>query len=566
MNTERVGFVEGDGLRLRVVESGDPGRPTVLLVHGYPDDSSVWDGVVPLLSDRFHVVRYDVRGAGGSEAPSDRSGYLLDHLARDLAAVARAVSPDAPVHLVGHDWGSIQSWHAVTDPDVAPLFASYTTISGPCLDHLGHWLRRSAARLRLRPLLRQLARSWYIGFFQLPVVPELVWSLPPLRAAFHATARNARNGIQLYRANMLAAGGSPGVRRTDVPVQQLALTEDAFVLPDLLAAADPWCSSLWRRELRAAHWAPRSDPDAVASAVEEFVGHVSGAPASRALRAARVGRDGPAGGFAGRLVLVTGAGSGIGRATSLAFAAAGADVLAVDIDEAGAAATASRAAGHGVASASYRADVSDGAAMRALAARVTAEHGVPDIVMANAGVAVAGPFLRTDEADWRHVLDVNLWGVVHTLRAFAPGLVERGTGGHLVVTASAAAFTPWPVLSAYATTKAAVLSLAQSLRTELAPHDIGVTAVCPGIVATNIVNSARFAGQDPDTERRSRGTTDALYRRHYGPDRVATAVLRAVRANRAVQPVTPEAYLAAWGSRLSPGVMRGMGRWFRSPS
>jgi len=115
-------------------------------------------------------------------------------------------------------------------------------------------------------------------------------------------------------------------------------------------------------------------------------------------------------------------------------------------------------------------------------------------------------------------------------------------------------------MSAYATTKAAVLSLAQSLRTELAPHDIGVTAVCPGMIATNIINTARFAGQDEATERRSRQAADAVFRRrHYGPDRVATAVLRAVEENRAVVPVTPEAYVAAAVARLSPALVRRFG-------
>jgi NAD(P)-dependent dehydrogenase (short-subunit alcohol dehydrogenase family) len=203
--------------------------------------------------------------------------------------------------------------------------------------------------------------------------------------------------------------------------------------------------------------------------------------------------------------------------------------------------------------------------MNKLADQVRAEHGVPDIVMANAGIGVAGGFLDTDEDDWRRVVDVNLWGVVHTLRAFAPMLVDRGQGGHIVVTASMAAYCPWPELTAYATTKAAVLSLAQSLRTELAPHGIGVSAICPGMIATNIVNTTRFAGQDEATELRSRQATDAIYRRrHYGPDKVAKAVLRAVATNRAIVPVTPEAHIAAAGARLSPGLVRRLGGLVRA--
>jgi NAD(P)-dependent dehydrogenase (short-subunit alcohol dehydrogenase family)/pimeloyl-ACP methyl ester carboxylesterase len=552
MNTVRTSLVVGDGLRVLVREEGVAGRPTVLLVHGYPDDSGVWDGVAAQLRERFHVVRFDVRGAGGSEAPAARSGYALDRLAADIAAVAQA---HAPVHLVGHDWGSIQGWHAITDPRYAHLVASYTSISGPCLDHIAPLMRRDIAHLRLRPVLRQLLHSWYIGFFQLPRLPELAWRIPLLRKRFGASLRDATNGIELYRANM----GRPRTeRRTSVPVQQIALALDRYVLPPLLRAAEPWCDSLWRRELPYGHWAPRTHPAEVAALISEFVDHINGRPAGRELRRARV-----TGRFGGRLVLVTGAGSGIGRACALAFAAEGADVIAVDVDETTARATADDARALGVAAQAHRVDVTDSAALADLAARLA---DVPDIVLANAGVGVAGGFLATGEDDWRRVLDVNLLGVVHTLRAFARPLVDRGRGGHLVVTASAAAFTPWPALTAYATTKAAVLSLAQSLRTELAPHGIGVSAICPGLVATNIVNTTRFAGKDAATESDSRRRLDTLYRRRgYGPERVAAVVLRAVAENRAVVPVTPEAHIAALGARLSPGLMRGIGRLIRSP-
>lgn len=551
MNTVRASLVTGDGVRLLVTELGDAARPTVVLVHGFPDNSSVWHGVAEVLAERFHVVMFDVRGTGGSEAPGDRDGYRLDHLAADIAAVARAVSPDAPVHLVGHDWGSIQGWHAVTEPAYQDLFASYTSISGPCLDHVAAQLRKDLTRLRLRPVVRQLLHSWYIGFFQLPKLPELAWRFPLMRRRFHAEQRDALNGIELYRANMLGGSKDHAERRTAVPVQQIELTQDPFVLPPLLRAAEPWCESLWRRSLPYGHWAPRTHPDAVATLITEFVEHSPG----RELRRARV--TGESRRFAGQLVLVTGAGSGIGRSTALAFAADGADVVAVDIDEATAKATADAAREHGVDAYHHQVDVTDADALAKLAAHL---DDVPDIVMANAGIGMAGGFLDTDEHDWRRVLDVNLLGVVHTLRAFAPLLVERGRGGHLVVTASAAAFTPWPALTAYATTKAAVLSLAQSLRTELAPHGIGVSAICPGLVATNIVNTTRFAGQDAITERDSRKRMDAAYRRRgYGPDRVASAVLRAVAENRAVVPVTPEAHVAAIGSRLAPGLVRWVG-------
>lgn len=565
MDTVRAGLVLGDGLRLMVREQGDPGRPTVVLVHGYPDNSSIWDGVADRLADRFHVVRYDVRGTGGSEAPTDRDGYRLDRLAADLAAITRFVSPREPVHLVAHDWGSIQAWHAVTDPRYATLFASYTSISGPSLHHIDAWMRGQLTHLRLRPVLRQLAHSWYIGFFQLPRLPELAWRSPVLRGRLHAETRDAINGLELYRANFL---GEPhrGERRTSVPVQQIALAKDPFVTTPLLDAAEPFCDQLWRRPLPYSHWAPRTHPAAVAALVTEFADHVSGAPASRELRRARL--TGEPRRFAGQLAVVTGAGSGIGRSTALALAEQGADIVVADINEDTAKATADEVRKLGVDAHPYQTDVADSDAVRKLTEHVTTQYGVPDIVMANAGIGVAGDFLDTGEDDWRRVIDVNLLGVVHTLRAFAPHLVDRnkqtGQGGHIVITASMAAYTPFPALSAYGTAKAGVLALAQSLRVELAPYDIGVSAICPGMIATNIVATTRFAGQDTATEQRSRAEGNARFqRRGYSPDRVAKQILSAIETNRAVVPITPEARIAAVAVRIAPALVRrfgGMGR------
>jgi NAD(P)-dependent dehydrogenase (short-subunit alcohol dehydrogenase family)/pimeloyl-ACP methyl ester carboxylesterase len=519
--------VSGD-LRLRVVEEGDPGLPTVVLVHGFPDTSAVWDGVVRRLVGRFHVVRYDTRGAGGSGRPAGADGYRVERLVDDLVAVVRAVAPGEKVHLVGHDWGSTQAWEAVgAHPE---LFASFVSISGPSLGQVADWV----ARHRRRPVkvLNLLRHSWYISAFKVPVLPELVWRVRAVRTRLNAQHRELVNGLGLYRANV---GSAPAPRKVTVPVLQVALRRDPFVRAGHLEAAEPWVANLTRRSLHASHWAPRTHPDAVARMITEFV---EGTPARR------------------ELVVITGAGSGIGRASALAFAVDGARVVAVDVDGAAAARTAKEVRGH-----AYEVDVADGAAVRALAERIKAEHGVPDVVMANAGVVVAGAFLDTSEDDWRRVVDVNLWGVVHTLRAFLPQLVERGEGGHAVVTASMASYFPSKALPAYSTTKAAVLMLAECLAEELAPHGIGVSAICPGLVHTDITRSATFAGASTNEEEAKREAVTRTYQlRGYGPEKVATAVVAAVRHNRLVVPVTPESRLVRFGSRVSPKAVRVLGR------
>ena len=162
-----------DGVQLAVYDTAGPsGAVTIVAVHGYPDNHTVWDGVVGELADRFHVVTYDVRGTGESGKPTQRAAYRMPQLVDDLAAVLDAVSPDAPVHLLAHDWGSVQAWAAVTDERFTGRIASFTSISGPSIDHAAAWFRTG----HRHPVaaLRQLLDSWYIVAFQLPRLPELL--------------------------------------------------------------------------------------------------------------------------------------------------------------------------------------------------------------------------------------------------------------------------------------------------------------------------------------------------------------------------------------------------------
>lgn len=562
-----------DGLELAVREWGDRSTPTIVCVHGFPDNSSLWEGVAQRLQDRFHVVAYDVRGAGKSGAPDSRRGYRMDQLSDDLAAVLDEVSPGEPVHLVAHDWGAIQSWHSVTDPRFASRLASYTSISGPGVDQAGHWMRsrlRRPSPRHLRQLLRQLTRSGYIAFFQLPVLPELYWRSPlgsrllnrlerrlervpgAMEVRPERSRRDLTNGVNLYRANMIPRLSRPGYRTTDVPVQVLIPTRDAFIEPSLQSDVEHWTSIARVRKVNGGHWIPRYRPDVVARCVEEFIDDPG--PASKAT-----------GDFAGKLVVVTGAGSGIGRATTIAFAKAGADVVACDIDADAAQHTADEAAAAGVDAAAYRLDVSDGDAFEAFAKQVRDKHGVPDIVVNNAGIGMAGPFLDTSVADWNRVIDVNLWGVIHGSRLFAAQMVERGEGGRIVNLASAAAYTPSRAYPAYATTKGAVRTLGDCLRAELADSDIGVITICPGLIHTDITRNTRFVGttdQDEDTRRNE--LTQFYAKRNYTPGRVAAQIVAATRRNRAVVPVTPEARFTMALSRLSPGTLRAAARWERT--
>ncbi|MCH0538831.1 SDR family oxidoreductase [Streptomyces sp. MUM 203J] len=577
--------VRTGGVELCVAELGEPGRPTVVLVHGYPDSKEVWSEVANRLSERFHVVLYDVRGHGGSTAPAPlRGGFTLEKLTDDFLAVVDAVSPDRPVHLVGHDWGSVQSWEFVTVQRTEGRIASFTSLSGPSLDHFGHWIKERAARptpRRVSQLLGQGAKSWYVYLLHTPALPEAAWRGPlgkrwpgllrrveRVPADGYPTASlpsDAANGAWLYRDNVRSRLLRP---RDDayahVPVQLITPTGDAFLSERLYDDLARWAPRLVRRTLPAKHWVPRTRPDQVAAWIGEFVtAHdEQGAPGGAGLPEPVTAGRRYADRFGGRLVLVTGAGSGIGRATAFAFAEAGARVVAVDRDAEGAARTAELALLVGAPSAwAEVADVSDEQAMEKLAAKVAAEYGVVDVLVNNAGIGLSGSFFDTTSEDWKRVLDVNLWGVIHGCRFFGRQMAERGQGGHIVNTASAAAYQPSRVLPAYGTSKAAVLMLSECLRAELAGQGIGVTAICPGLVNTGITATARFAGVPEDEERRRQRRTSRLYGlRNYPPEKVADAILRAVAENRAVVPVTPEARGAHLMSRLAPAALRAMAR------
>ncbi|MFJ4785943.1 SDR family oxidoreductase [Streptomyces sp. NPDC088794] len=567
-------------VELCVAELGDPGRPTVVLVHGYPDSKEVWSEVAARLADRFHVVLYDVRGHGRSSAPQPlRGGFTLEKLTDDFLAVIDAVSPDKPVHLVGHDWGSVQSWEFVTVGRTEGRIASFTSMSGPSLDHFGHWINkrlRKPTPRRVGQLLGQGAKSWYVYLLHTPVLPELAWRGPlgkrwprilervekVPRGAYPTSSlpQDAAHGAWLYRDNVRARLRRP---RADAyahaPVQLITPLGDAFLSERLYDELEEWAPRLTRRTIPAKHWIPRTRPDQLAAWIGEFVTTTESTADGRTQT--------KAGGkyaerFGGQLVLVTGAGSGIGRATAFAFAESGARVIAVDRDQEAAERTAelSRLLGAPRAWAETT-DVSDEQAMEKLAAKVAAEYGVVDVLVNNAGIGLSGSFFDTSPEDWKKVLDVNLWGVIHGCRLFGKQMAERGQGGHIVNTASAAAYQPSKALPAYSTSKAAVLMLSECLRAELAGQGIGVSAICPGFVNTNITSTARFAGVDADEEKRRQKRSARLYGlRNYPPEKVADAILRAVVRNEAVVPVTPEARGARLLGRFAPGALRAIAR------
>jgi NAD(P)-dependent dehydrogenase (short-subunit alcohol dehydrogenase family) len=188
----------------------------------------------------------------------------------------------------------------------------------------------------------------------------------------------------------------------------------------------------------------------------------------------------------GKTAVITGAGSGIGRATALALARAGVHVVAADIDVSRARATQAAVIALGSQAAAVACDVGIESDLEALRRAALDQFGRIDILMNNVGIIYSGRFSDTTMDHWRRAIDINFLAIVRTLQLMIPE-IKRQADGHIVNVASTAALYPYNAdRMAYNASKAAVFSLSEGLALDLRPHNIGVTCLCPGPVATNI--------------------------------------------------------------------------------
>jgi pimeloyl-ACP methyl ester carboxylesterase len=267
----------------------DPRRPTILAIHGWPDNHHVWDAVAEELvqryGGRYNVVAYDVRGAGESPPPARRLGYQFSQLISDIGAVIDSLGA-GQVHLLGHDWGSIQAWAGVTDDSVMGKVASFTSISGPHLRYAGAFLRSARSPRTLAQVVGQLVASSYIAFFLCPVVPELGFRSRILvklvellerigaRGRRRSTPRSITdyvNGLNLYRANMLASLLSRDLPKTTVAVQVLVPRSDLFVTPALQRFTGAIPAGGRVIDIDGGHWVLTSHPEDIARLTAEWV-------------------------------------------------------------------------------------------------------------------------------------------------------------------------------------------------------------------------------------------------------------------------------------------------------
>jgi NAD(P)-dependent dehydrogenase (short-subunit alcohol dehydrogenase family) len=241
----------------------------------------------------------------------------------------------------------------------------------------------------------------------------------------------------------------------------------------------------------------------------------------------------------GRVAVITGAGGGFGLAMARGFAAEGMSIVAADVDAAALESAVDELASSGVEVIGVPTDVTDYDSVEALAATSLDRFGQVDVVCNNAGVAAPGGLLETGMDAFRWVLDVNLYGVVHGIKAFVPHMVERDAG-HVVNTASVSGLLSQPGLAAYNVSKFGVVALSESLFYELDMLEsaVGVSVVCPAWTPTRILEPERLlpigveVPAGPVTERVRAGSQRLMDASRRSADDVAASVVAAVKENR----------------------------------
>jgi NAD(P)-dependent dehydrogenase (short-subunit alcohol dehydrogenase family) len=249
-----------------------------------------------------------------------------------------------------------------------------------------------------------------------------------------------------------------------------------------------------------------------------------------------------------KVAVVTGAGSGIGQATAIALAKEGCHLALADINEPGMEATSTEAERSGVRVSQHLVDVASRKDMERFVEEVIATHGRVHILVNNAGVSVFADFVEQSIEDLEWVLGINLWGVIYGCKFFLPHLLKEPEA-QIVNISSTAGFFPAPKMSGYTTSKFAVRGLSETIRTELAPYNIGVTSVHPGVIQTNIPWATQY--QEKDRKQQEAGA--AFFARFgHPPEKAARKIVNGIKKNSQRVLIGPEAYAFDMLKRILP--------------
>lgn len=262
--------------------------------------------------------------------------------------------------------------------------------------------------------------------------------------------------------------------------------------------------------------------------------------------------------LSGKIAVVTGGGSGIGRSTALALARHGAKLHVADINAETAAAVAREIDAAGGSAVAHVLDVSDPDAVETFAAAIFEADGGVDVLHNNAGIGHGGDVEHTTVEDWQRVIGVNLLGVAYGIQAFVPRMLEQGRPASVINTASMAGLVPAAKLAPYCASKYGVVGLTESLNAELSKRGIHFSAICPGIIDTQIVATGTMRG---GLAERHGQITGFYEKRGVSPDEVADAVLGTIAKHKLIVPAPRRQVTVPYLlHRLSPRLVQPIAR------
>ncbi len=265
--------------------------------------------------------------------------------------------------------------------------------------------------------------------------------------------------------------------------------------------------------------------------------------------------------FRGKTAIVTGGGSGIGKELALALAGDGANVVITDIVQERIDEVKGLIEGKGVKAGGYKLDHASLEESKAFAEQFAKEWGDLHVLCCNAGVGHGARLEETTLEEWEWVLGVNLWGVVYMIQLLVPGMIERQEGS-VLITASGAGLAPMAGMAPYNLTKAAMVSLAETLHMELVNHNIGVTALCPGVINTNIVRDGRIHASDGEENPVHSRLVDLYATKGTDPAVVARDALKALKRDIPIMHTPGHVWPLYLLHRISPSLYNWLGRYF----
>jgi pimeloyl-ACP methyl ester carboxylesterase len=269
----------------------------ILFLHGYPDTHKTWDILAEELKSDYQVAAIDMRGAGNSTRPEDRRAFNIRRIYNDIEEAIRFLDPnrEKAVHLVGHDWGSLIGWCFASDPISSGHITSFTGIAGPH-PSLAKLQMQSYARRgiwswnldEIMRLLRQGTMSWYILFFQFPILPELSWTLgsvpfwhsmlesggvpkddPMWQYSPKEILRSSIGPIQLYR-ELIQGAEIPIPTKIETPCQAIIPIHDFAITPEIYDNLSDYAVHFRKNFMDANHWVHREKPREVAHLIDDF--------------------------------------------------------------------------------------------------------------------------------------------------------------------------------------------------------------------------------------------------------------------------------------------------------